>query len=90
MQFARFPTINSILSNGAELRPQSIHVVGIPMQNRTTMTKRDGASELPHSNEWGDKSQDCMPRTPTARGPAVAAFEDGTPTGLKRLGVTGV
>jgi hypothetical protein len=30
MQIAPFPTINLVLSNGAELRRQSLHVVGFP------------------------------------------------------------
>jgi hypothetical protein len=51
MRFAHFPTINSVLSNAAELRLQSRHVVGLPMEIRRVMTRRDGASELPHSNE---------------------------------------
>jgi hypothetical protein len=90
MQLARFPTINSILSNGAELRLQSIHVVSVPIKSRTPMTWREVASELPHSNDGGDHSQGGTPRTPTARGPAVANFKDGSPTELQRLGVTGV
>jgi hypothetical protein len=88
MRFAHFPTINSILSNGAELRLQSIHVVGCPVENRTPMTRRNGASELPHSNEGYDQSQGVTHRTQTARGPAVADFKDGSPTELQRLGVT--
>jgi hypothetical protein len=51
MQFANFPTINSFLSNVAEIRRQSHHVVGFTMGNRPAMTRREGASELPHSNE---------------------------------------
>jgi hypothetical protein len=51
MLFAPFPTINSISSNAAEPRLKSHHVVGFPMENRTTMTRRDGASELPYLNE---------------------------------------
>jgi hypothetical protein len=51
MRFAPFPIINSILSNAAELRLQSRHVVGFPMENRPPMTRRDGASELPYMNE---------------------------------------
>jgi hypothetical protein len=49
---AHFHTINSVLSNAAEPRWQPGHVVGFPMANRTSMTRRDGASELPLSNEW--------------------------------------
>jgi hypothetical protein len=44
MRFASFPTINSVLSNSAELRRQSRHVFGVPMENRTAMKTRDGAS----------------------------------------------
>jgi hypothetical protein len=54
MRFAPFPTINSIISNAAEIRLQSRHVVGVHMENRTTMTRRDWASELPLSNEACD------------------------------------
>jgi pyruvate/2-oxoglutarate/acetoin dehydrogenase E1 component len=50
MRFAEFPTINSILSNAAELRRKSRHVFGVPMEDRTPMTTRRGASEFPHSN----------------------------------------
>jgi hypothetical protein len=52
MRFADFPTINSVLSKEAELRRQSRHVFGVPMQNRPTMTRRDVASEHPILNEW--------------------------------------
>jgi hypothetical protein len=90
MRFAHFPTINSILSNASDLRLQSRHVVGVPMENRPPMTRGDGASELPHSKESCDHSQGGTPRTPTARGPAVADFKDGSPTELQRLGVKGV
>jgi hypothetical protein len=48
MRFAHFTTINSVLSNAPELRLQSRHVVGVPMENRPPMTRRDGASEVPH------------------------------------------
>jgi hypothetical protein len=51
MRFAHFPTINFVLSNAAELRLQSNHVVGVPVKNRTQMTRRDLASELPNLNE---------------------------------------
>jgi hypothetical protein len=51
MRFADFPTIYSALSNAAEHRRQSRHVFGVPMETRTSMTRRDGASELPQSNE---------------------------------------
>jgi hypothetical protein len=47
MRFAPFRTINSVLSNAAEIRLQSHHVFGGPMENRHPMTRRDGASELP-------------------------------------------
>jgi hypothetical protein len=90
MLFATFSTINSILSNGAELRFQSRHVVAVTMENRPPVTRRDGASELPHSNEGCDYSQGGTPRTPTARGAAVADFKFGSPTQLQRLGVTDV
>jgi hypothetical protein len=90
MRFAHFPTINSIISNAAELRLQSRHVVGVPIENRHTMTRRDVVSELPHSNDECDQSQGGTPRTPKARGPAVADFIDGSPTEPYRLGVTGV
>jgi hypothetical protein len=80
MRFAPFPTINSILSNGAEFRLQSQHVVGVLMENRAPTTRRDGASELPHSNEVCDQSQGGTPRTPKSRGPTVADFKDSFPT----------
>jgi hypothetical protein len=48
MQFALFPTINSVLSNVVELRRQSRHVVGFSLENRPSMKRRDGASELPY------------------------------------------
>jgi hypothetical protein len=51
MRFAHFPTIYSVLSNAAYLRMQSHHVVGSPMENRHSMTRRDGSSELPLLNE---------------------------------------
>jgi hypothetical protein len=51
MLFADFPTINSVLSNAAELRLQSRHVFGIPMLNRPPMTERDVAPEHPNLNE---------------------------------------
>jgi hypothetical protein len=56
-QFARFSTINQVLSNAGVLRRQYRHLIGVPMENRTTMTKLDGASELPHSNEGFKQSQ---------------------------------
>jgi hypothetical protein len=89
MRFAIFPTINSVRSNAAELRLQSSHVVGVPMENRTPMTKRDVASELPDSNEECDPPHGFTHLTPPARGPAVAEKKDGTPSDLKRRAVTG-
>jgi hypothetical protein len=52
------------------------------------MTRRDGASELLHSNDGCDHIQGSTPRTPTDRGPAVAEFRDGYPTELERCGVS--
>jgi hypothetical protein len=52
MLFAHFHTTNSILSIATDLRLLSRHVVGVPMEKRPTLTMRDRASELPHSNEW--------------------------------------
>jgi hypothetical protein len=80
MRFAPFPTINSVLSNAGEFRRQLRHVVVVPMENRPTMTRRDGASELPLSNEVCDQSQGGTPRTTQARMPAVALFKYGFPT----------
>jgi hypothetical protein len=37
MRFAHFPTFNSVLSNAAELRLHSHHVVRFPMENRPSM-----------------------------------------------------
>jgi hypothetical protein len=48
MRFAHFSSTNSIRSNAAELRLQSRHVAGVPMENRPPMTRRDWASEIPH------------------------------------------
>jgi hypothetical protein len=90
MRFALFPTIYSVLCNAGELRLQSHHVVGFPMENRPPMKRRDGASEIPILNEGGEKPQVGTPRTPQARGPAAAEFKNGTPTELQRRGVTGV
>jgi hypothetical protein len=89
MLFAPFPT-NSVLSNAGELRQQLCHVVGISMENRPTMTRPNGASEHPHSNGGSKLTQCGTPRTPPARGPAVAVFEYGSATELQRRGVTGV
>jgi hypothetical protein len=51
MRFAHFHTINADLSSAGEVRRQSRLIVGVPMENRPPMTGRDGASELPLSNE---------------------------------------
>jgi hypothetical protein len=75
MQFAPFTTINSVLSNAGEVRRQSRHVVGVPMENRLPMKGRDGPSELPESNEGCDPPQGDTLRTPPARGPAVPDFK---------------
>jgi hypothetical protein len=88
MRFVPFPTINSILSKAAQFKQHSRQVVGVPMENRPSMTRRDGASELPHSIEGCVQSQVGTPRTPTSRGPAVADFKDGSPNEIQRLGVT--
>jgi hypothetical protein len=90
MLFAHFHTTNSILSIAADLRLLSRHLVGVPKEKRPPMTMRDGASELPHSNEWCDHSQGCTPRRPTARRMQVAYFKVGFPTEFQRLVVTGV
>jgi hypothetical protein len=74
MRFAPFPTINSVLSNAAEIRLQSRQVFGAPMENRTAMTTLEGASELLQSNEGCDPPQGGTLRTPPARGPEVAKF----------------
>jgi hypothetical protein len=39
------------------------------------MKTRDGASELPHTNEVCDPTQGVTLRTSPARGPAVAKFK---------------
>jgi hypothetical protein len=80
MRFAHFPTINSVFSNAAELRLWSRNVDGFPMQNRPPMARRDLASEAPNSNENCVPHQSGTPRTPTARGPAVAEIKDGSRT----------
>jgi hypothetical protein len=72
MRFAPLPTINSGLSNAAELSLQSRRVVGVPMEKRTPMTERDVAPEHPNLNEGCETPQGGTPRTPPARGPAVA------------------
>jgi hypothetical protein len=71
MRFAHLTTINSVLSNAADLRLHSHHVVGFPMGNRSHMTRRDGASVLPNLNEGCEPPQGGTPRTPQARLPAV-------------------
>jgi hypothetical protein len=79
MLFAPFPT-NSVLSNAGEFRPQYRHIVGFSMQNRAPMTRLNGASELPHSNKESKFIQCRTPRTPPARGPAVAEYKYVSPT----------
>jgi hypothetical protein len=82
------PSINSVLSNAPELRLQSRHVIVFPLENRPTMTSRDGASEVPHTNE-GCKPNHCgTPWKPLTRGLEVAGFNYGSPTDIKRRGVT--
>jgi hypothetical protein len=46
--------------------------VGVPMENRPPMTRRDVAPEHPDVNELCEHRQGGTPRTPLARGPAVA------------------
>jgi hypothetical protein len=75
MRFADFPSIYSALSNTAEHRRQSRHLFGVPMRNRTTMTRCDGASELPQSNEGCDPPQGRTLRNLPARGPSVAEIK---------------
>jgi hypothetical protein len=72
MRFARFPTINSVLANAGVLRREERHVVVFSMENRPKMTRRDGASDVPLSNERCKPNQCGAPRTQTSRGPAVA------------------
>jgi hypothetical protein len=68
MRFATFPTINSIRSIAAEFRLQFRHVVVVPMENRTSMSRRDCASELLHLNAVCDQSKGGTTRTPRAEG----------------------
>jgi hypothetical protein len=68
MRIAPFPTINSFLSNASELRLQSHHVVRVPMETRPSMTRRDGAFELPNSSEECEPLQGGTTRTPPSRG----------------------
>jgi hypothetical protein len=90
MRFALFPAINSVFSNAAELRMPSAHLFGVPMGDRHSMTRRDGASELMNLNEGCEAPQGGTPRTPQTRGPTVAEFNNGYPTELQRGGETGV
>jgi hypothetical protein len=80
LRFAPFPTMNSVLSNAADLTRPSRHVVGVPMKKRSPMTERDVAFEHPNLNEGREPPQGGTPRTPPARGLAVADFKDGSPT----------
>jgi hypothetical protein len=48
MRFANFTNIISVLSNAPQLIMQSRRVVGVPLGNRTPMTRLDGASNVPH------------------------------------------
>jgi hypothetical protein len=75
MRFAIFPTINWVIPNASDVRIQSHHVVGGRMENRPTMTRRDGASEFPNLNEWFEQTQGGQTSTPQARGPAVAELK---------------
>jgi hypothetical protein len=54
------------------------------------MTRREGASEHPQSNNGCEPPQGGSPRTPTARGPAVTEFKNGSPSELQSRGMTGV
>jgi hypothetical protein len=89
MPIAPYPIKNSVLSNAGDLRRQSRNVVGFSMENRTTMTWRDGGPKFPHSNERCKLTQCGKPRTPPARGPAVAELKCGSPTHIQRHCVTG-
>jgi hypothetical protein len=62
----------------------------VAMENRPPMTKSDVASLLPNSNEYCETPQGGKPRKRQAREPAVAEFKDGSPSELKRRGVTRV
>jgi hypothetical protein len=66
MRFATFPTINSVISNASDLRQQSHDLVVLPKENRSPMTGRDRASELPNLNECFYEHQGGQPRTPQA------------------------
>jgi hypothetical protein len=80
MWFAHITAINSVLSNAADLRLQSHHVVGFPMENRSPMTTSDGEPVLPNLNEGCKQPQDSKPRTPQARWKGVAECKYGSPT----------
>jgi hypothetical protein len=80
MLFAGFPTIKSVYSTVAELRRQSRHVFGVPMENRPPMTWRVKATEQPILNELSEHSPGCTLRTPPARGPEDAEFKNGSPS----------
>jgi hypothetical protein len=71
MRFAPIPTINSVLSNAADLRLQSCYVVGVPMEKRSPITEPVVASEHPNLNEGCEPNQGSTLGTPPARGPAV-------------------
>jgi hypothetical protein len=90
MRFAPLSNINSFFSNVADLRRESLNLVGVNMENRPTMTRRDVASSLPNSNEEWESLHGGTPCTPPARGPAVAEIKDGSRAELQRRGVTGV
>jgi hypothetical protein len=90
MRFANFRTINCVLSNAAGLRLQTCHVVGFPKEKRSPMTERDVASEHPNLNEVCEHPKGGTTRTPQARGPTVAEFKYGTPTGPQLRGMTPV
>jgi hypothetical protein len=69
IRFANFPTIYSVSSNEAELRRYSRNLVGVPMDNRSPMTRPDVAYELPNWNEEFEQTQGVTPRTPPATAP---------------------
>jgi hypothetical protein len=89
MRFAHFPTIKSDLSNAAELRRNSRHVFGVPMENQPLMTRCDVASDHPIFNELCEHSPGCTRRTPPAIGNEVEELKDGSPTELQRCGMMG-
>jgi hypothetical protein len=55
MRFEHFRTINSVLSNAADLRLHSHHIFGVLMENRPPMTRRDGASEHPNRTKGANR-----------------------------------